>query len=55
MKKILSFLFIFVLLSTGTVFAADNQNISDKLNNIWLSPERDAAVLDNIKKLIKKK
>ncbi len=50
MKKILSFLFIFVLLSTGTVFAADNQNISDKLNNIWLSPERDSAVLDNIKK-----
>ena len=50
MKKVLSFLFVFVLLSTGTVFAADNQNISDKLSNIWLSPEKDAAVLDNIKK-----
>ena len=55
MKKLLSFLIIFILLSTGTVFAVDDKIIPDKLSNIWLSLEKDSAVLDNIKKVNKEK
>lgn len=55
MKKLVSFLIGFVLLSSNIVFAADNQNIEEKLTDIWLSPVKDAAIVDNIKKVNQEK
>ena len=55
MKKTLSMLISFILLSTNIVFAADNHSIADKMNSIWLSPIKDAVALDNIKKVNQEK
>lgn len=55
MKKMLSILISFILLSSNLVFAADNQNITDKLTDIWLSPTKDASTVDNIKNANQKK
>ena len=55
MKKIVSIIIGIVLLSSNLAFAADNQNITDKLTDIWLSPTKDAAIVDNIKNENQKK
>lgn len=39
----------FIILLSNMVFAADNQNIAEKMSNIWLSPVKDVDVLNNIK------
>ena len=55
MKKLVPILISFVLLSSNLVFAADSQNIVDKLSDIWLSPTEDSAIVDNIKKVNQEK
>ena len=54
-ERIISILLCLIVLISTTVFADDSQNISDKIDNIWLSPTKDAAVLENIKKVNQEK
>ena len=53
--RIISILLCLIVLVSTTVFADDSQTISDKIDNIWLSPTKDAAVLENIKKVNQEK
>ena len=53
--RIISILLCLIVLVSTTVFADDSQTISDKMDNIWLSPTKDAAVLENIKKVNQEK
>ena len=55
MKKIVSILIAIMLVSSNLAFADDNQSITDKLTDIWLSPTKDAAIVDNIKNANQKK
>ena len=55
MKKIFSILLCLTILFPNVVFAADNQLLADKMSNIWLSPEKDIGVLENIRQVNQKK
>ena len=54
-RRIISILLCLIVIISTTVFADDSQTISDKIDNIWLSPTKDAAVLENIKKVNQEK
>ena len=49
MKKIVSIIICYLMFSSGLVFANDSEILTDQMSNIWLSPDKDTAVLDNIK------
>ena len=53
--RIISILLCLIVIISTTVFADDSQTISNKIDNIWLSPTKDAAVLENIKKVNQEK
>ena len=53
--RIISILLCLIVIISTTVFADDSQTISDKIDDIWLSPTKDAAVLENIKKVNQEK
>ena len=50
MKKLFAIVICVILICSNVGFAEENQKITDKLSEIWLSPENDVQVLENIKK-----
>lgn len=49
MKKILALVICLALLCPAAVFSAGEENVTEKLSGIWLSPEQDADVLTTMK------
>ena len=50
MKKLMAILICIILICSNVVFAEENQIITDKLSEIWLSPKDDVQILENIRK-----
>lgn len=50
MKKIVTIIMCVILMCSNVVFAEDSQTLSNKLSEIWLSPEKDVQILENIKR-----
>ena len=51
MKKVISIMMCVMLLCFDVALADENHNITNKLNEIWLSPEENIRILENIKKI----
>lgn len=50
MKKLIAIVICVILVFSNIVFAEENQTIANKLSEIWLSPEENSQILENIKK-----